>query len=126
MLSRDQVLHVARLARLELSEDEQRRMSEELTKVLDHIERIGELGDLADVEPTAHVVAVENALRADEPRPSLPSETALLTAAEAAARIRAGDLDPVELWDGYRARAAADGHNAFTWVADGEAPAVAR
>ena len=40
MLSRDQVLHVARLARLELSEDEQERMSEELSKVLDHIERI--------------------------------------------------------------------------------------
>ena len=40
--------------------------------MLDHIERIGELGDLADVEPTSHVVAVENALRADEPRPSLP------------------------------------------------------
>ena len=45
----EEVLHVARLARLELSEDEQQRMTEELTKVLDHIERIGELGDLADV-----------------------------------------------------------------------------
>ena len=44
----------------------------ELSKVLDHIEKIGELGDLADVEPTSHVIAVENALRADEPRPSLP------------------------------------------------------
>src|ERR671918_563015 len=84
MLSRDQVLHVARLARLELSEDEQRRMSEELTKVLDHIEKIGELGDLADVEPTSHVVEVENALRADEPRPSLPVERALESAPDAA------------------------------------------
>ena len=72
MLSRDQVLHVARLARLELTEDEQQQMSEELSKVLDHIEKIGELGDLAGVEPTSHVIAVENALRADEPRPSLP------------------------------------------------------
>jgi aspartyl-tRNA(Asn)/glutamyl-tRNA(Gln) amidotransferase subunit C len=80
MLSREQVLHVARLARLELTEDEQQRMSEELTKVLDHIERIGELGDLADVEPTSHVVAVDNALRADEPRPSLPPEIALASA----------------------------------------------
>src|ERR671939_560207 len=44
MLSRDQVLHVARLARLELTEQEQQRMSEELSKVLDHIETIGELG----------------------------------------------------------------------------------
>jgi aspartyl-tRNA(Asn)/glutamyl-tRNA(Gln) amidotransferase subunit C len=77
MLSRDQVLHVARLARLELTDDEQRRMSEELSAVLDHIEKIGELGDLEDVEPTAHVVAVENALRADEPRPSLAHAVAL-------------------------------------------------
>ena len=83
MLSREQVLHVARLARLELTEDEQQRMSEELSKVLDHIERIGELGDLADVEPTAHVVAVENALRADEPRPCLPVEVVLASAPEA-------------------------------------------
>ena len=82
MLSRDQVLHVARLARLELSEEEQKRMAEELSHVLEHIERIGELGDLADVEPTSHVIAVENALRADEPRPSLPAEVALRSAPE--------------------------------------------
>jgi aspartyl-tRNA(Asn)/glutamyl-tRNA(Gln) amidotransferase subunit C len=83
MLSRDQVLHVARLARLELSDEEQRRMSEELSKVLDHIETIAELGDLDDVEPTSHVVAVENVLRADEPRPSLPADVALESAPEA-------------------------------------------
>jgi len=82
MLSRDQVLHVARLARLELSDDEVVRMSEELSKVLDHIEKIGELGDLAGVEPTSHVIEVENALRADEPRPSLPVEVALRSAPE--------------------------------------------
>jgi aspartyl-tRNA(Asn)/glutamyl-tRNA(Gln) amidotransferase subunit C len=84
MLSRDQVLHVARLARLELTEEEQQRMSVELSKVLDHIERIGELGDLADVEPTSHVVAVQNVLRADEPRPCLPAEVALAAAPDAA------------------------------------------
>jgi len=83
MLSRDQVLHVAKLARLELSEDEVGRMSEELSKVLDHIEKIGELGDLAGIEPTSHVIEVENALRADEPRPSLPVEVALESAPEA-------------------------------------------
>jgi aspartyl-tRNA(Asn)/glutamyl-tRNA(Gln) amidotransferase subunit C len=77
MLSRDQVLHVARLARLELSGEEVERMSAELSKVLDHIEKIAELGDLADVQPTSHVISVENALRADEPRPSLPPEVAL-------------------------------------------------
>ncbi len=83
MLSRDQVLHVARLARLDLTEEEQDRMRVELSKVLDHIERIGELGDLENVEPTSHVIAVENALRADEPRPSLPPEVALQNAPEA-------------------------------------------
>ena len=82
MLSRDQVLHVARLARLDLTEEEQDRMRVELSKVLDHIERIGELGDLEDVEPTSHVIAVENALRADAPRPSLPPEVALQSAPE--------------------------------------------
>ena len=51
------------------------------------------------------------------------SDAFSLTAAEAAARIRAGELDPAELWHGYRERAAADDLNAFTWVAaDGEPP----
>ena len=84
MLSRDQVLHVARLARLELSEDELEVMAGELSGVLGHIERISELGDLEDVQPTSHVVTVENALRADEPRPSLPPEVALASAPDAA------------------------------------------
>ena len=76
MLDRDQVLHVARLARLELSDEEVERMSVELSKVLDHIEKIREL-DLEGVPPTSHVVDVVNALRADEPRPSLPREVVL-------------------------------------------------
>ena len=83
MLSRDQVLHVARLARLELTDEEVERFGGELSKVLDHIEKIGEL-DLADVEPTSHVVEIENVLRADEPRPSLPREKALESAPDAA------------------------------------------
>ena len=84
MLSREQVLHVARLARLELSEQEVERFSGDLAKVLDHIETINELGDLAEVAPTSHVVAVENVLRADEPRPSLPRDVALAAAPDAA------------------------------------------
>ncbi len=83
-LSRDQVLHVARLARLELTEEEVERFSSELSKVLDHVETINRLGDLEDVEPTSHVVAVENALRADEPLPSLSQEDALAAAPDAA------------------------------------------
>jgi aspartyl-tRNA(Asn)/glutamyl-tRNA(Gln) amidotransferase subunit C len=77
MLSRDQVLHVARLARLELTDDELDRHAGELSKVVDWIDKISELGDLADVEPTSHVVALTNQLRADEPRPSMPAERAL-------------------------------------------------
>jgi aspartyl-tRNA(Asn)/glutamyl-tRNA(Gln) amidotransferase subunit C len=84
MLSRDQVLHVARLARLELSDAEVERFSGELSKVLDHIETIGQLGDLEGVEPTSHVVAVENVLRADEPRRSLPRDVALAAAPDTA------------------------------------------
>lgn len=80
MLERDQVLHVARLARLELADDEVERMRLELSKVLDHIEKIGELDDLDGVEPTSHVVELENALREDEPRPSLPREVVLADA----------------------------------------------
>ena len=76
MIDRDQVLHVARLARLELSEEEVERMSRELSDVLGHIEKIGEL-DLTDVPPTTHVVEVGNALRPDEPEPSLPRDVAL-------------------------------------------------
>jgi aspartyl-tRNA(Asn)/glutamyl-tRNA(Gln) amidotransferase subunit C len=83
MLSREEVLHVARLARLELSEEEVERFSGELSKVLDYVEKISEL-DLADVPPTSHVVNVENALRADEPRPSLPRDVALASAPDAA------------------------------------------
>jgi aspartyl-tRNA(Asn)/glutamyl-tRNA(Gln) amidotransferase subunit C len=81
MLDRAQVLHVARLARLELSEDEVQRMAGELSKVLDHIEKIREL-DLEGVAPTSHVVEVTDALRPDEPRPCLPPEVALAAAPE--------------------------------------------
>lgn len=83
MIDREQVLHVARLARLELSEEEVGRMSEELSSVLGHIEKLTAL-DLSGVEPTAHVVAVDQALRADEPHRSLPVEIALAAAPDVA------------------------------------------
>ena len=60
---------MARLARLALSNEEIERMSGELPAILEHVERMNEL-DLDGVEPTSHVVALENVLRADEPRPS--------------------------------------------------------
>jgi aspartyl-tRNA(Asn)/glutamyl-tRNA(Gln) amidotransferase subunit C len=76
VIDREQVLHVARLARLELSEEEIERMAGELSGILEHVDRIGEL-DLDSVEPTTHVVELSNVLRADEPDPSLPREVAL-------------------------------------------------
>jgi aspartyl-tRNA(Asn)/glutamyl-tRNA(Gln) amidotransferase subunit C len=82
MIDREQVLHVARLARLRLSDEEVERMSSELSTILDHIEKINEL-DLDSVEPTSHVVEVENVLRADEPRDSWPREQILELAPDA-------------------------------------------
>jgi aspartyl-tRNA(Asn)/glutamyl-tRNA(Gln) amidotransferase subunit C len=69
MIDREQVEHVAKLARLKLSDEELERMSHELSGILEHVERIAEL-DLDGVEPTSHVIALENVLRPDEPRPS--------------------------------------------------------
>jgi aspartyl-tRNA(Asn)/glutamyl-tRNA(Gln) amidotransferase subunit C len=79
VISRDDVLHVAQLARLALGEEEIEPMARELSAVLDHVARIGEL-DLDGVPPTSHVVDVTGALRPDEPRPCLPREVALAQA----------------------------------------------
>ena len=76
MIDRDQVLHVARLARLQLGDDEVERMASELSGILDHVDRMNRL-ELEGVEPTSHVVELENVLRPDEPRPSWPKEKVL-------------------------------------------------
>ena len=69
MIEREQVLHVAKLARLRLTAQELERMAGELSGILEHVDRISEL-DLDGVEPTSHVIALENVLRPDKPRPS--------------------------------------------------------
>jgi aspartyl-tRNA(Asn)/glutamyl-tRNA(Gln) amidotransferase subunit C len=79
MIDREQVLHVARLARLRLSDDEIEPMASELSAVLEHVAHIGEL-DLDGVEPSTHVVELSGRLRADEPEPCLPREVALAQA----------------------------------------------
>jgi len=89
VIEREQVLHVAKLARLRLSDAEVERMAGELSGILDHVGRIGEL-ELDDVVPTSHVVDLENVLRADQPRPSWPREVVLEQApdpAEGAFRV---------------------------------------
>ena len=83
MIDREQVLHVARLARLELTEGEVGRMTTEMSKILGHIEKIGEL-DLEGLAPTSHVVEVTGALRPDVPRPSLPRDVAFANAPDIA------------------------------------------
>jgi aspartyl-tRNA(Asn)/glutamyl-tRNA(Gln) amidotransferase subunit C len=90
MIDREQVLHVARLSRLELSDDEVGKMAAELSTVLGHIEKISELS-LDDVPPTSHVVEVANALRPDVPTPCLPRDVVL---AEAPAVQDGGFLVP--------------------------------
>jgi|SRR5579875_1316431 len=81
MLERRQVAHVARLARLELSEAEVEKMALELSKILDHIEAIRAL-DLDGVPPTSHVLDLVNVLRPDVPQPSLTPAQALAAAPE--------------------------------------------
>ena len=75
-ITRDEVLHVARLARLQLSDDEVARFQEQLNAILEAVGKVSEL-DLAHVEPTAHPLDVVNVWAEDEPRPCLPVEEAL-------------------------------------------------
>jgi aspartyl-tRNA(Asn)/glutamyl-tRNA(Gln) amidotransferase subunit C len=65
-ITRDDVAHVARLARLDLTDDELATFTEQLAKVLDHARDVEAL-DVADVPPTAHPIPLQNVLRADEP-----------------------------------------------------------
>ncbi len=75
------VRHVARLARLHLDGEEEARMQRELSGILGHIDAIQAL-DLDDVPPTTHVISLENVMREDVPRPSLPAAEALREAPE--------------------------------------------
>ncbi len=83
MIEREQVLHVARLSRLKLEESEVESMQDELSSILDHVDRLSEV-DIDGVEPTSHVVPLENVLREDSPRPSLEREVSLAQAPDPA------------------------------------------
>ena len=78
-ITREQVVHVAKLARLELSDEELERMREQLSAILEAVGKVAEL-DLEGVEPTAHPLDLVNVFAEDEPRPSLPREEALANA----------------------------------------------
>jgi aspartyl-tRNA(Asn)/glutamyl-tRNA(Gln) amidotransferase subunit C len=78
-ITREQVLHVAKLAQLGLSEDEVERFAEQLSAILEAVGTIAEL-DLTDVEPTSHPLDLANVFGEDEPEPSLSLEEALANA----------------------------------------------
>ena len=80
-ISREQLLHVARLARLELRDEEIERLGAQLNDILAAVSKVSEL-DLADVPPTSHPLDVVNVWGADAPRPSLPPSEALGNAPE--------------------------------------------
>ena len=78
-ISRDEVLHVARLARLALGEEELERFAEQLNAILAAVGKVGEL-DLEGVQPTAHPLDLVNVWAEDEPRPCLSVDEALANA----------------------------------------------
>ena len=80
-IDRNQLLHVARLARLELREDEVERLEAQLNDILEAVSKVSEL-DLSDVPPTSHPLDVVNVWDEDEPRPCLTVEEALANAPE--------------------------------------------
>jgi aspartyl-tRNA(Asn)/glutamyl-tRNA(Gln) amidotransferase subunit C len=72
-ITREEVLHVAKLASLELTEDEVERLTGELSAILEAVSKVSEL-DLSDVPPTSHPLELVNVWDDDEPRPSLGLE----------------------------------------------------
>ena len=82
-ITREDVLHVARLARLEIPEDQIEHVQAELRAILEAVGKVSEL-DLEGVEPTSHPLDLVNVWGEDEPRPSLPREDALANAPDPA------------------------------------------
>jgi aspartyl-tRNA(Asn)/glutamyl-tRNA(Gln) amidotransferase subunit C len=85
-IDREQLLHVAHLARLELREEEVERLGTQLNDILEAVSKVSEL-DLTDVPPTSHPLDVVNVWAADEPHVSLPVGEALANAPD-----REGDM----------------------------------
>ena len=78
-ITKDQVEYVARLAYLELTEEEKETFTHQLDSILSYMEKLNEL-DTRDIEPTSHVLPIKNVFRDDKVKPSLPSEEALSNA----------------------------------------------
>lgn len=80
-IDREQVQHVAKLARLALTPEETERFAEQLSEILSYVEKLNEI-DTSGVEPTSHVLSLSNVLREDRARPSLSTDQALANAPE--------------------------------------------
>jgi aspartyl-tRNA(Asn)/glutamyl-tRNA(Gln) amidotransferase subunit C len=78
-ITKEEIEHIAVLARLTLSEEEKELFGTQLSSILGYMEKLNEL-DTGDVEPTSHVLSLSNVMRDDIPAFSLPSEEALLNA----------------------------------------------
>ncbi len=78
-ISKEEIEHIASLARLSLSEKEKELFGSQLSSILNYMEKLNEL-DTKDIEPTSHVLPLSNVMRDDIPRPSIPREDALLNA----------------------------------------------
>ena len=78
-ITKKDVEHVAKLARLRLTEEEKEKFGKQLSEVLEYVEKLNEL-DTTRIEPTSHVVALKNVMREDEVKPSLPAEEVLRNA----------------------------------------------
>jgi aspartyl-tRNA(Asn)/glutamyl-tRNA(Gln) amidotransferase subunit C len=78
-ISREEIEHIATLARLSLSGEEKELFGSQLSSILDYMEKLNEL-DTEDIEPTSHVLLLSNVMRDDTARPSIPKEDALMNA----------------------------------------------
>ncbi|MGB9715785.1 MAG: Asp-tRNA(Asn)/Glu-tRNA(Gln) amidotransferase subunit GatC [Thermodesulfovibrionales bacterium] len=78
-ISREEIEHIASLARLHLSEEEKNLFGSQLSRILDYMEKLNEI-DTRDIEPTSHVLPLFNVMRDDILKPSIPREVALANA----------------------------------------------
>ena len=78
-ITREEVQHVAMLFRMSLSEEEIARLQQQLSQIIDYFQVLQQV-DTEDVPPTSHPISLENVMRADEPRPSFPTEDIMANA----------------------------------------------
>jgi aspartyl-tRNA(Asn)/glutamyl-tRNA(Gln) amidotransferase subunit C len=79
VLSKEEIEHIAMLARLSLTDEEKELFGAQLSSILDYMEKLNEL-DTENIEPTSHVLSLSNVMREDAPRDSIPREDALSNA----------------------------------------------